>query len=76
MSAFDDFLMKKVNIPEMPAVKQPADKSIEAAVNYIKGYCNKHESCENCRLYNGSACYLKTENNGVPCDWNFPEKES
>lgn len=52
--------------------------SIEEAMEFIKGYCNKHTSCTNkngnCRLWdeNSGCCFLGNEI--VPCDWQI-EKE-
>lgn len=45
--------------------------SIEEAMEYIKGYCNKHKNCEdNCRLYDGySQCFLTDAT--IPCDWEI-----
>lgn len=49
---------------------------IEDAMQYIKGYCNKHKSCEQegkypCRLYDPARkeCFLYA--GVVPGDWNI-----
>lgn len=54
--------------------------SIDAAVSYIKGYCNKHPNCsERCRLYDieGEHCMFFDTYGilGLPCDWEMPKRE-
>lgn len=45
-------------------------KSLEDAMEYIKGYCSKHKYCEqNCRLYNEETDKCFISDDAVPCDW-------
>lgn len=53
---------------------------IEDAIQYIKGYCNKHIECSSegmtpCRLYDekNGCCFLY--NQVVPADWVTKEDE-
>lgn len=44
---------------------------IEKAIEYIKGYCDKHSSCEKCRLYSDdNKCIVQD----IPCDWECKEQ--
>ena len=47
---------------------------LQKSIEYIKGYCNKHDSCSSCRLQdkNTSGCILQKT---IPSDWNY-EAES
>lgn len=47
--------------------------SIEKALKYIKGYCNKHEECKEscCRLYNSETDQCFICDGGIPGDWSF-----
>lgn len=62
------FCWKEVEVNKMP-------ESVEAAMEYIKGYCLKHQYCEKngsvCRLYDKDAgcCFLFS--NIVPGDWEI-----
>ena len=48
---------------------------LEKAIEYIKGYCNKHDNCKNCKLIINETGYCILENK-VPCDWNVNIEES
>ena len=48
---------------------------LEKAIEYIQGYCNKHDKCENCKLITNETGYCQLENK-IPCDWNVNIKES
>lgn len=52
---------------------------IETAIEYIKGYCNKHLNCsERCRLYDteDGCCMFFDGSAGTPCDWGeLPERK-
>ena len=48
---------------------------LEKAMEYIQGYCNKHNNCKNCKLTTQETGYCRLENK-VPCDWNVNIKES
>lgn len=48
---------------------------LEKAMEYIQGYCNKHDNCEKCKLKIQETGYCRLENK-VPCDWNVHIKES
>ena len=48
---------------------------LEKAMEYIQGYCNKHDNCKNCKLTMQETGYCRLENK-VPCDWNVNIKES
>lgn len=41
---------------------------IQRSIEYIAGYCNKHDRCENCPLQGEDGCKLTSVYN--PCDWN------
>lgn len=50
--------------------------SIENALEYVKGYCNKHKTCEGrdgncCRLYDPTTKLCLFYNSPVPCDWEI-----
>lgn len=48
------------------------DKIIEA-FEYLKGYCKKHKSCDNCRFVKDNGwCSLK---DSIPCDWYMRFKD-
>lgn len=54
--------------------------AIDAAIDYIKGYCNKHPNCSKlCRLYDieGEHCMFFDTYGilGLPCDWKMPKRE-
>lgn len=56
----------------------PRIATVETAIDYIKGYCNKHQNCsERCRLYDteGGACMFYDAYAGTPCDWEMPKRE-
>lgn len=46
-------------------------ENLEDAMEYIKGYCSKHRTCDKdgCRLYNNDTrqCFLYDD--AIPCDW-------
>lgn len=54
--------------------------SLKDAMEYIKGYCEKHKCCNTCRLYRTEdnatkglvGCVLQFEE--PPCDWEVPEE--
>lgn len=48
---------------------------LEKAMEYIQGYCDKHDNCKNCKLIMQETGYCRLENK-VPCDWNVNIKES
>ena len=48
---------------------------LEKAIEYIHGYCNKHDKCENCKLITHETGYCQLANK-MPCDWNVNIKES
>lgn len=48
------FCWKEVEVNKMP-------ESVEAAMEYIKGYCLKHPYCEN----NGNVCRLYEKQQGA-----------
>ena len=41
---------------------------LEKAIEYIRGFCNKHDECEKCRLQDKETqiCRLK---DAIPCEW-------
>lgn len=43
-------------------------KKLKKAVEYIAGYCNKHEKCGKCPLRSDDGCKLTEVYN--PCDWD------
>lgn len=44
---------------------------VKKAFETLKGYCNKHSSCEKCRFKNeDGSCELQN----IPCDWEMPKK--
>lgn len=52
---------------------------LREALEYIKGYCEKHKCCNTCKLYRTEAdasgmsgCKLQFET--PPCDWEVPEE--
>lgn len=48
---------------------------LEKAMEYIQGYCNKHASCEECKLKVQETGFCRLEQN-TSCDWNVNIKES
>ena len=48
---------------------------LEKAMEYIQGYCDKHNNCKNCKLITQETGYCRLEDK-VPCDWNVNIKES
>ena len=49
--------------------------SLEEAMIYIKGYCNKHSECEPyCRLFNSNTKQCFLADGAIPADWEI-EKE-
>lgn len=56
----------------------PRFVTVEMAIEYIKGYCNKHQNCdERCRLYDteDGACMFYDAYAGTPCDWDLPKRK-
>ena len=47
---------------------------LEKALEYIQGYCNKHASCEKCKLKVHETGFCRLEQN-VPCDQKVRIKE-
>ena len=45
---------------------------LEKAMEYIRGYCIKHSSCEDCKLNSDEldGCCIKK----IPCDWKTPSE--
>lgn len=61
-----------------PRPPRPHFEGIETAIDYIKGYCNKHLNCnERCRLYDteDGCCMFFDGCVGTPCDWEMPKRE-
>lgn len=59
-----------VILPPLPP--RPHFEGIEAAIDYVKGYCDKHQNCsERCRLYDteDGCCVFFDGGAGTPCDW-------
>ena len=48
---------------------------LEKAMEYIQGYCNKHSTCDDCKLATQEAGHCRLECK-IPCDWNVNIKES
>lgn len=47
-------------------------KSLEEAMVYIKGYCNKHEECQPfCRLFNENTNQCFLADGAIPADWHI-----
>lgn len=51
-------------------------ESIEEAMQYLKGYCNKHPTCEGrsgcgCRLYSSATKQCFLYNSPIPADWEI-----
>ena len=44
---------------------------IENALHRIKGYCEKHERCCDCRFDASDGCVIQKT---IPCDWEIPVK--
>ena len=45
--------------------------SIKKALEYIKGYCNKHYDCDSCKLADKiEQCFLRNQNE-PPADWDI-----
>lgn len=47
---------------------------LQKAIDYIKGYCDKHDSCYTCRLQNkeDAACMLKST---YPGEWELKKDQ-
>ena len=43
---------------------------LQKSIEYIKGYCDKHDSCDFCRLYekDTNMCMFKDL---IPAEWNY-----
>ena len=64
-------------IVEPPTPPRPNFVGIDAAIAYVKGYCNKHRDCdERCRLYDteDGSCMFYDAIAGTPCDWELPKR--
>lgn len=48
---------------------------LEKAMEYIQGYCNKHSTCDDCKLATQEAGHCRLECK-IPCDWNASIEES
>ena len=48
---------------------------LEKAMEYIQGYCNKHSTCDDCKLATQEAGHCRLECK-IPCDWNVNIKGS
>lgn len=46
---------------------------LEKAIEYIKGYCNKHVDCDKCKLKVIETGFCKLEDK-VPCDWDVTKE--
>lgn len=45
---------------------------IDKAIEYIRGYCDKHTDCEKCRLHDDEVgCFL---HNSIPAEWKTPSE--
>lgn len=44
--------------------------SIEKALEYIKGYCNKHIDCDTCKLGDRDCICVLRNQEEPPADWN------
>ena len=66
-------------IIDSPTPPRQVFKSLDAAIDYIKGYCDKHPNCnERCRLYDteDGCCMFFDGSAGTPCDWGeLPKRE-
>lgn len=61
-----------------PMPKESWDRDVKVAIDYIKGYCNKHIECnESCKLYDIKIehCIFFDSVAGPPCDWELPKRE-
>ena len=46
---------------------------IDKAIEYIRGYCQKHDNCDGCKLEcNKSGCDFR--NWSIPADWETPSE--
>lgn len=43
---------------------------LQKSIEYIKGYCDKHDDCTKCKLYYSEikCCGIRDE---VPADWKY-----
>lgn len=47
--------------------------SIKKALEYIKGYCDKHYDCDSCKLaHKEQICFLRNQDE-PPADWDIDE---
>ena len=44
--------------------------SIKKALEYIKGYCNKHIDCDTCKLGSKECICVLRNQDEPPADWN------
>ena len=45
--------------------------TIKEALEYFKGYCEKHKRCYECSLNKEDYCYISCCK-VIPCDWDLP----
>ena len=46
---------------------------LQKSIEYIKGYCGKHEDCRKCKLYDSETALCGIRNK-VPADWKYKAK--
>ena len=51
--------------------RQERMNNIKKALEYIKGYCNKHYDCDSCKLADKNECCFLREQNEPPADWDI-----
>ena len=52
------------------------ETSLQKSIEFIKAYCNKHEDCKKCKLYDSKAydkwCMIGDK---APMDWEYKAKK-
>lgn len=43
---------------------------LQKSIEYIKGYCDKHDNCKDCKLYDSEAEWCGIANK-APVDWKY-----
>lgn len=43
---------------------------LQKSIEYIKGYCDKHDDCEKCKLHDSETAWCGIRDK-VPADWKY-----
>ena len=62
----EPIVIKDTTTRYLPALEIPL--TLKKALEYLKGYCNKHPFCDHCKLYHDDGCVFY--NKVPPVDWD------